>query len=85
MRPAVEEILREAYGIEFFHPPDQALEAGVLPDRPVRDLYVRRTPEQWRELRARFGVSEVLVQAKWNLQLPALARGGGYALYALPE
>ena len=83
--PAVEEILREVYGIDFFHPPGQAYEAGMLPDRPVRDVFARRTPEQWRQLRMRFGVSEVLVQAKWKVQLPAVARGGDYALYALPE
>ena len=83
--PEVEAILREAYGIEFFHPPAQALEAGVLPDKPVRELFARRTPDEWREVRARFGVSELLIQADWKLRLPALARGDGYALYALPE
>jgi hypothetical protein len=83
--PAVEEILRNAYGIDFFHPPGQALAGGVIPDKPVRELFARRTPDEWREIRARFGVSEVLVQPEWKLRLPALARGGGYALYALPE
>jgi hypothetical protein len=83
--PEVEAILRDAYGIEFFHPPGQAYEAGMLPDRPVREVFARRTPEQWREVRARFGVSEVLVQAQWKLQLPALARSDDYALYPLPE
>ena len=83
--PAVDEILREVYGIDFFHPPGQALEAGMLPDKPVRELFARRTPEQWREIRARFGVSQLLVQAEWKLRLPALASADGYALYALPE
>jgi hypothetical protein len=83
--PAVEEILREVYGIEFFHPPGQALAGGVLPDEPVRELFARRTPDEWRAIRARFGVSEVLVQPEWKLRLPALARGDDYALYALPK
>jgi hypothetical protein len=83
--PEVEAILREAYGIEFFHPPGQALEGGVLPDKPVRVLFARRTADDWREIRARFGVTELLVKADWKLQLPELARGGRYALYALPQ
>jgi len=83
--PAVEEILREAYGIDFFHPPGRAFAGGVLPDHPIRELFESRTAGEWREIRARFGVSEVLVQPEWKLRLPALARGDGYALYALPE
>ncbi len=83
--PEVETILREAYGVEFFRPPAEALAAGVLPEHPIRGIFERREASAWRALRVRFGVSEVLVRAEWRLRLPLVARGDGYALYALPE
>jgi hypothetical protein len=83
--PAVEEILREVYGVDFFHPPGQAIRAGVVPEKPARELFAHRTPDEWRAIRARFGVSDVLVKADWKLRLPALASGDDYTLYALPE
>jgi hypothetical protein len=83
--PEMDAILREAYGIDFFHPPREALHQAVLPEEPVRTLWERRSSADWRAVRARFGVSQVLVQGPWTLRLPAVARGRGYALYALPE
>jgi hypothetical protein len=83
--PAVEEILREAYGVDFFHPPGPALGLGALPIHPIQELFEHRTETEWRKVRARFGVRELLVRADWKLRLPVLARGELYALYALPN
>ncbi len=83
--PAMQMILSEVYAVDFFNPPGQAFGRGALPDDPIRALFERRTAEEWRAVRARFGVTDVLVQSEWRLRLHAVARGRGYALYALPE
>jgi hypothetical protein len=83
--PAVEEILRVAYGVDFFHPPAPALGLGALPAHPIQELFAHRTDAEWRKIRARFGVRELLVRGDWKLQLPVLARDRRCALYALPR
>ncbi len=83
--PALETILRDAYGIEFFAPPPDALHKAALPAGWVRAVWERRTPDEWRRLRASLGVTDVLADPRWRLQLEARARDPVYALYRLPE
>jgi hypothetical protein len=83
--PAVEEILRDAYDIDYFHPPASALGLGVLPAHPIQELFAHRTDAEWRKVRARFGVTQLLVESDWKVQLPVRSRSGRYALYALPR
>jgi hypothetical protein len=83
--PELSEILREVYGINFFHPPWQAIHNARMPEELVRTLWEGRTPKEWEAIGARFEVSEALVRSDWKLELPELARGDGYALYQLPK
>ena len=79
--PALERILREVYAVDFFDPPAPARYKAVVPKQPVRSAWEARSAEAWSEIGARFGVSEVLVDADWRLRLPEVTRSERYALY----
>lgn len=81
--PLMERILRDIYGIEFFHPPGELRGRGAL-SLPVHEaLWQTRTSDEWRKLGALFGLTGVLVPAGWRMDLPLIARSDALALYDL--
>lgn len=82
--PELQRILAEVYGVDFFHPPRDALHTAAVPEQPSRAVWERRTPAEWAGIKARFGVSEVLVAQAWRLALPEIARSDGLVLYRIP-
>jgi hypothetical protein len=82
--PIVVRILRDVYGIDFFHPPKEALGMGAVPRLWTRDVWERRSLAEWQAIRRAYGVTEVMTFADWTLALPDLARGAEFRLYRIP-
>jgi hypothetical protein len=84
--PAMNQILRDVYGIDLFHPPPQARGGGRVPPGVNRVVWERLSLEQWREIRRRYQVTQVLSNADWRLQgLAPLALSRGLKLNEIPE
>lgn len=83
---AIERILREIYGIDFFDPPPhlRARPRGGLHREDGRRLWESRSRLQWAMIGRRHGVTDVMTEEGWRLQLPVVARGEGQVLYAIP-
>lgn len=79
--PAVERILADLYGIEFFSPPGSALQQGVVPYGMAKKIWESRAPVGWRATASRIGFTHVLVPALWRIDLPLVAKSEVYALY----
>lgn len=77
-------ILREAYGIDFEHPPQEAIRAGAVPHNTAKAIWETWPPEKWRQIKHQYNVTGVLASADWRLQLPAIIRDDQYILYDLP-
>jgi hypothetical protein len=82
--PALAHILDGVYGVDFFAPPESALQSAGVPEEPVRALFERRSAADWSALGAEFGFTQVLVRVPWRLRLPLLARSRDVALYRVP-
>ncbi len=77
--PYVDRILREVYGTDL----DAVRRArrGTLAPETGRDLWERRTPEEWRGIGLAFGVTSVVTPRAWTLHLPVAAATDTLALY----
>jgi hypothetical protein len=83
--PAMERILRDVYGIDLFHPPLEAHGGGRVPQNANRQVWERYSLDQWRAIRRRYHVTQVLSSADWRLDLPLLALNPWLKLNAIPE
>lgn len=80
-----ERILRDVYGIEFFHPPVEARGVGMIPPSVNRPIWEQYSSDRWREIRRAYNVTQVLTYNDWTLRLPLVAQNAGYLLYEIPE
>jgi hypothetical protein len=83
--PAVERILREVYGIDFFAPPDEARQTAAIPHRFTKPVWERYSRARWLEIGWTFGVSEVLTRADWTLDLPLATENRFWKLYSISQ
>jgi hypothetical protein len=83
--PVLDRILRDIYGVDLFEPPPEVRGEGRLLERSHKRAWEESSREKWREIRARYRVSQVLTPAGWQLDLPIVAGDRRYLLYALPE
>lgn len=83
--PAMERILGDVYGIDFFNPPREARGAGAIPPRVNRPVWERYTREKWMEIRRTFNVTQVLTRGDWQLDLPVAAQNEWLRLYRIPD
>jgi hypothetical protein len=81
---AMQRILSEVYGLDLFHPPPDAIGAGRIPPLAHQKTWESYSEEQWRRIRERFGVTQVLAYADWSLQLPVAAQSRRLLLYDIP-
>jgi hypothetical protein len=81
----MQRILRDAYGLDLFNPPPEAIGSGRIPHQAHRQAWERFTPEKWRALREAFGVTQVVAYADWSLQLPVASHSRRLLLYDIPE
>ncbi len=80
----MQRMLRDIYGLDLLHPPPDAVGAGRIPALSHRDTWERYSPEQWREIRRDFGVTQVLAYSDWTLQLPVASQSRRLLLYDIP-
>jgi hypothetical protein len=83
--PAMDDVLRRVYGIDFFSPPQELRGAAMIRDefnQPVWEQYSLRT---WQEIRRRFGVTQVLTGRAYTLDLPMAAEDSEFRLYRIPR
>ena len=79
--PQVNDILRGVYGVDLFKPPhDRNVQ---VPGRFYKELWERRTIEEWREIREKFGATDVLAKADWKLSLPVAVGNETMTLYEI--
>ncbi|MBI2820739.1 MAG: hypothetical protein HYX74_00815, partial [Acidobacteria bacterium] len=86
--PEMAKILEEIYGIDFFNPPEEVRMRrpwAQIPTAWNRRVWEARTTEQWRGIRRKFGVTQVITYAGWELALPRVASNDEYSLYSIPE
>ena len=82
--PAMDRVLRNVYGIDLFTPPPGTPKMAVVPSAYNRDLWQRWTPDRWQQIKRDYNVTQVIVPANWQLQLPIVAQNRHYLLYELP-
>lgn len=83
--PETERVLRDVYGIDFFHPPAEARGAGMIPRGPNRVTWEQFSPEKWRSIKGTYHVTQVLTWADWTLDLPVIAQNRELRLYSIPD
>lgn len=83
--PAINEILREVYGDDLLEPrPDDWTRCGGLMPESGRQLWARRTPDEWLALARRFGFTVVVAYPDWTINLPRVAQNRYYSAYHVP-
>jgi hypothetical protein len=82
--PAMDRILKEVYGIDLFNPPEEARFRGTVPPEFNRRVWQGYSTDRWREIKAEYNVTQVLVPSDWALELPVTAQSRRYLLYDIP-
>lgn len=77
-------ILKKIYGIDLRIPPPQDCQHREIPPELYKDLWEKRTIEQWQKIRDEFGVTDILTSADWTLSLPVVAKSPDVILYQIP-
>ncbi|MBI5350177.1 MAG: hypothetical protein HZB77_12835 [Chloroflexi bacterium] len=77
-------ILMVVYGVDLLSPPPDGLRQGTLPIEPTKTIWLTRTPEQWVEIKNEFGVTDILVQSDWKLQLSGMTGNDEFTAYHIP-
>ena len=72
--PAMDRILEDVYGIDLFHPPEEARFRGAVPPEFNRRVWQGYSTDRWREIKAEYNVTQVLVPSDWALELPITAQ-----------
>jgi hypothetical protein len=82
---AVDGVLRDVYGIDVRHPPEEARHGGRVPVNANRAVWEAYSYGRWQEIARAYGITQVMTHAQWQLDLPVVARSPGFALYAIPK
>jgi hypothetical protein len=82
---SVQRILGDAYGLDLFNPPPDAIGSGRIPPLAHRRAWESFSPEKWRDIGRDFGVTQVLAYGDWSLQLPVAAQSRRLLLYDIPS
>jgi hypothetical protein len=83
--PQMEEILRDVYGVDYFHPPDEARRTGAVPAAFSRKVWEARPLDEWRAIARRYGVSDIVTPSDWTLTVPIAAQSRDFRLYRVIE
>jgi hypothetical protein len=77
--PGTERILNDAYHVSLL----DARTWGQFDD--LQHLWESWDEDDWRRVKDRFAVTDVLVPSEWSLRLPRVARTPGLTLYSMPD
>jgi hypothetical protein len=83
--PELERIAVDVYGISLLSPPfgpDQP--TSGFPTDTGRRLWETRTVEAWLDIRAKYGVTDVLTYGDWRLTLPRVSATPDLILWSIP-
>lgn len=83
--PAMEEILRVVYGIDFFTPPEAARGTAIVDDNFDKSVWEGYSRQRWEEIGRRFDVTDVLTERTWTIDLPIAAENSEFKLYRIPR
>jgi uncharacterized protein YneF (UPF0154 family) len=83
--PAMDRILRDVYGVDLFHPPEEARGQGKVPLEANRTVWEGNSPARWQEIGRTYGVTQVMTPGDWHLELPMVVAGQGIVLYTIPR
>jgi hypothetical protein len=82
--PAMDRILKDVYGVDLFNAPEEARFRGTVPPEFNRRVWQGYSTDRWREIKAEYNVTQVLVPSDWALELPITAQSRRYLLYDIP-
>jgi hypothetical protein len=82
--PAMDRILKDVYGIDLFNAPEEARFRGMVPPEFNRRVWQGYSTDRWRQIKAEYNVTQVLVPSDWALELPISAQSRRYLLYDIP-
>jgi hypothetical protein len=82
--PELNRIMKVVYGTDLFNPPPTGLHRGTLPSEPARTVWQSRSIEEWRSIKRDFGVTDLLTEKNWKLNLPEVTRNEQFILYQIP-
>lgn len=77
--PGMERILTDVYHVSLLGP------GSWEQFERVQRLWEGWNAGDWTRVKERYGVTDVLVPAEWNLKLPRVAADSGFALFSMPE
>jgi hypothetical protein len=83
--PAMDQILRDVYDIDLFHPPIEAKGAGVIPHIVNQRAWEKFSRERWLAIGRKYNVTQVLARSDYILDLPVAAENPSLRLYRIPE
>jgi len=76
-------ILKKIYGIDLLVPPPPQYRHRGIPAALYKDLWERRTVDQWKAIGREFSVTDILTSSDWKLVLPVVARDEKMILYEI--
>jgi hypothetical protein len=85
--PAMHQILLDVYGFDLFAPPDTvSTSRGRIRHFAghAKRVWEARDAVGWTAIRDKYGVSQVLTQSHWTLDLPLIAENDRHRLYEIP-
>jgi hypothetical protein len=82
--PELNRIMKVVYGTDLFNPPPTGLHRGTLPSEPARTVWQSRSIEEWQSIKRDFGVTDLLTEKNWKLNLPEVTRNEQFILYQIP-
>lgn len=82
--PAIERILRDVYGIDFFNPPPEVRSASAIPHDICKAHWSRVSREKWQEIRRTYNVTQIVARSDYVLDLPIAAETERLRLYRIP-
>ena len=77
--------LAEAYGLDIFNPPPEAVGSGRIPPLAHKKAWEHFSLDEWQQIRRTFGVTQVLAYADWALHLPVVSQSRRLILYDIPD
>jgi hypothetical protein len=83
--PQMEEILRDVYGVDYFHPPEEARRTGAVPAAFSQKVWEARPADEWHALARRYVVTDIITPSDWTLTLPVTAQSRDFRLYRVAE
>lgn len=81
--PAVARLLRDIYGVDLMHPPAGILPAGRVPADLNKQTWEGFSRDRWREISQNYGVTRVVTDAGWKLNLRSVGSGHGLDVFVI--